>query len=59
MLVAAGEPIKVVSGILGHATSAFTADVYVTVAEELNEAAAAAISAFIPRRVINESSQGR
>ena len=59
MLVAAGQPIKVVSGILGHATSAFTADVYVTVAEELNEAAAAAISAFIPRRVINESSQGR
>jgi integrase len=59
MLVAAGQPIKVVSEILGHATSAFTADVYVTVAEELNEAAAAAISAYIPRRVINESSQRR
>ena len=61
MLVAAGQPIKVVSEILGHATSAFTADVYVyvTVAEELNETAAAAISAYIPRRVTNESSQGR
>jgi integrase len=59
MQVAAGVPIKVVSQIMGHATSAFTADVYVTVAEELNEAAAVAISAYIPRRVINESSPGR
>jgi integrase len=58
MLVAAGQPIKVVSEILGHATSAFTADVYVTVAEELNEAAATAIASFIPRRVINVPSQG-
>ena len=49
MLKAAGVDIKVISEILGHATSAFTADVYVTVAEELNEAAAVAISAYVPR----------
>jgi integrase len=66
MLVAAGQPIKVVSEIMGHSTSSFTADVYVTVAEELNEAAASAISSFIPRkagpnpvRVSNEPSEGR
>ena len=47
---AAGQPIKVVSSILGHSTSAFTMDVYAVVAEELGEAAAAAIAAFVPRR---------
>ncbi len=47
---AAGQPIKVISEILGHSTSAFTADVYTEVAEELAEAAADAIAAFIPRR---------
>jgi hypothetical protein len=46
---AAGQPIKVISEILGHATSAFTADVYTEVAEELADAAAAAIAAYIPR----------
>jgi integrase len=50
MLIAAGQPIKVVSAILGHSTSAFTMDVYAVVAEELGEAAAAAIAAFVPRR---------
>ena len=50
MLLAAGQPIKVISEILGHATSAFTADVYTEVAEELADAAAAAIAAYIPRR---------
>ena len=50
MLLAAGVPLKVVSQIMGHATSSFTADVYVTVLEEMGEAAAAAIAAFIPRR---------
>jgi integrase len=50
MLLAAGTPIKVVSEIMGHATSAFTADVYVTVTEELAESAAAAIAAFVPRK---------
>jgi integrase len=49
MLLAAGQPIKVISEILGHATSAFTADVYTEVAEELADAAAAAIAAFVPR----------
>jgi integrase len=50
MLLAAGQPIKVISEILGHATSAFTADVYTEVAQELADSAAAAIAAYIPRR---------
>jgi integrase len=50
MLLAAGQPMKVISEILGHATSAFTADVYTEVADELADAAAAAIAAYIPRR---------
>jgi len=50
MLLAAGQPIKVISDILGHATSAFTADVYTEVAEELADAAATAIAALIPRQ---------
>jgi integrase len=50
MLLAAGTSIKVVSEIMGHATSAFTADVYVTVTEELAESAGAAIAAFVPRK---------
>lgn len=50
MLLAAGTSIKVVSGIMGHATSAFTADVYVPVTEELAEAAASSIAAFVPRK---------
>jgi len=49
MLLAAGVPIKVISEILGHATSAFTADVYTEVAEELADAAASAIAAYVPR----------
>ncbi len=36
--------------MLGHATVAFTMDVYTEVAEELAEAAAAAIAAYVPRR---------
>jgi integrase len=50
MLLAAGQPIKVISEILGHATSAFTADVYTEVAQELADAAAVAIAAFVPRK---------
>lgn len=50
MALAAGVPIKAISEMLGHATSAFTADVYTEVAGELAEAAAVAIAAFIPRR---------
>ena len=52
MLRAAGVPIKVISDVLGHACPAFTDDVYTTVAEELAEQAARAISAFVPRREI-------
>jgi integrase len=47
MLLAAGQPPKVVSEILGHATTAFTMDVYTEVAKELADAAA--LSAYIPR----------
>ena len=36
--------------MLGHATVAFTMDVYTEVAEELADAAAVALAAFIPRR---------
>ena len=50
MLLAAGQPPKVISETLGHSTVAFTMDVYTEVAEELAEAAAVAIAAFIPRR---------
>jgi integrase len=50
MLLAAGDPIKVISEILGHSTAAFTSDVYTSVAEELAEQAAVAIAAFVPRR---------
>ncbi len=50
MLLAAGVDMKVVSEIPGHASSAFTADVYTSVAEELAEQAAAVIAAFIPRK---------
>ena len=35
MLLAAGVDLKVVSQTMGHATAAFTADVYVTVLEEM------------------------
>ncbi len=50
MLLAAGQPPKVISEILGHATVAFTMDTYTEVADELADAAAAAIAAYIPRR---------
>ena len=55
MLLAAGVDLKVVSETMGHSTVAFTADVYVTVAEELSEAAAVAIEAFVPRKARTES----
>jgi integrase len=57
MLIAAGQPIKVVSAILGHSTSAFTMDIYAVVAEELAEAAAVAIAAFVPRKAHPEAAQ--
>lgn len=57
MLIAAGQPIKVVSAILGHSTSSFTMDVYAVVAEELAEAAAVAIASFVPRKGRAETAQ--
>jgi integrase len=50
MLLAAGQPPKVISEILGHSTVSFTMDVYAEVAEELADAAATAIAAYVPRK---------
>lgn len=50
MLLAAGVPDKFVSEILGHASTAFTKDVYAVVAEEMAADATRRISAFIPRQ---------
>jgi integrase len=58
MLLAAGVDLKVVSQTMGHATAAFTADVYVTVLEEMAESAASAIASFIPRRASNVPAGG-
>jgi hypothetical protein len=45
--------------MLGHATVAFTMDVYTEVAEELPTAAADKIAALIPRRTqVNEGPDG-
>lgn len=49
MLLAAKVPSKVISDILGHASTSFTEDVYTVVAEELAEEAAHAISLFVSR----------
>jgi integrase len=56
MLRAAGVPVKMISAILGHSTVAFTDDVYVEVAEEMAEEAAAAIEAFVPRKAPGRAS---
>lgn len=53
MLLAAGTPMKVVSEMLGHATVAFTADVYTSVMEELMDTAAEGLTAFVPRKIIS------
>ena len=62
LLLGAGVDLKVVSTIMGHATAAFTADVYAVVLDEMAEAAASAIEGFVPRnstfRVSNESAGG-
>jgi len=57
MLVAAVQPAKVVSEVLGHSTVAFTMDVYTSVAEELAESAASAIAAYIPRKARKEGAE--
>jgi integrase len=49
MLLAAGQPPKVISEVLGHNTVSFTMTVYTEVAESLAESAASAIAAFVPR----------
>jgi site-specific recombinase XerD len=54
MLLAAGQSLKVISEMLGHATAAFTVGVYTEVAEELADADAAALAAFIPRKKRND-----
>jgi integrase len=51
------QPVKLVREILGHATSSFTRDVYAVVAEELAEAAAVAIAAFIAHKARPEVAQ--
>jgi integrase len=50
MLLTAKVPTKVISDILGHASTSFTEDVYTVVAEELADEAAQAISRFVSRR---------
>ncbi|MFH7337144.1 tyrosine-type recombinase/integrase [Streptomyces sp. KHY 26] len=49
MLIAAGVDDKFVSEVLGHASVAFTKDVYAVVAEEMAADATRRIAAFIPR----------
>jgi hypothetical protein len=46
--LAAAQPIKVISEILGYSRSAFTADVDTGVADELADAVASALAAFVP-----------
>ena len=48
--LAAGVDIKIVQEMLGHATSAFTRDVYTSVVPEIATAAAEAVAAIVPRR---------
>ena len=50
MAIAAGVPVKSVAEQLGHATAAFTQDVYAAVSEEMAEQAADLLAAFIPRK---------
>lgn len=50
---AAGVDIKVVQEMLGHATSAFTRDVYTNVVPEIATAAAEAVASIVPRRANN------
>lgn len=48
MMLAAGQPPKVISEMLGHATVAFITDVCTEVVEELASSAADAIAAYVP-----------
>ena len=50
--LAAGVDIKIVQEMLGHSTSAFTRDVYTSVVPEIAAAAAEAVAAIVPRKVM-------
>lgn len=50
MLLAAGQPPKVISEVLGHSTVSFTMNTYTEVAQNLADAAASAIAAYVPRK---------
>ena len=50
MLLAAGQPPKVISEVLGHSTVSCTMDIYTEVACELADTAASAIAAYVPRK---------
>ena len=50
--IRAGDDIKTVQGNLGHATAAFTLDVYGHVTEQMRQDSASRMDAFI-RRVSN------
>jgi len=56
--LAAGVDIKVVQEMLGHATSAFTRDVYTSVVPEIATAAAEAVTAIVPRRANSVPTEG-
>jgi integrase len=49
LALAAGVPMKVVSDTLGHATTAFTGDIYTSVIPEVAREAAEAVAAIAPR----------
>jgi integrase len=55
--LAAGVDIKIVQEMLGHATSAFTRDVYTSVVPEIATAAAEAVAAIVPRRARAEAAE--
>jgi len=55
MLRAAGIDIKTISAILGHSDVSFTDNTYVEVADEMAEAAAAAVADLVPRRARTEA----
>ncbi len=47
--IRAGDDIKTVQGNLGHATAAFTLDVYGHVTDQMRQASAARMESFIKR----------
>jgi integrase len=51
LMLAAGVHLKVVSERLGHSTIGITADLYTHVADEVHEAAAASVGAYLGKSV--------